>query len=204
MLPILMRTQLARWLLRQRTDAQDWCKRRICERQSSLDSTVSNGRAWLLRSSDNTSYTFLKEEPARFDLTTPFDEEIMRLLRSVSPATILEHSEDAELIKEAMDECLRNSGDLDAATPGRPILQEIADIAQIRPVRSCRGSPRARQAPGNVLAVRMVGEIDELRRSYKTDGRLFGWRTGSITSQTIEQHCGSVVTGPSLQNAWLV
>jgi RNA polymerase sigma-70 factor (ECF subfamily) len=52
----------------------------------------------------NTAYTLLKKNRA-VDLTTPFDEEIHAVGReSVSPAATLEHAEDAELIKNAIDQ----------------------------------------------------------------------------------------------------
>ena len=52
----------------------------------------------------NTSYTLLKKNRA-VDLTTTFDEEIHASgHESASPVTILEHAEDAELIKNAMNE----------------------------------------------------------------------------------------------------
>ena len=64
----------------------------------------SNGRAWLLTIVRNTSYTLLKKNRA-VDLTTTFDEEIHATGHdSASPATILEHVEDAELMKNAMNE----------------------------------------------------------------------------------------------------
>ena len=85
------------------------------------------------------------------DLTTPFDEEIHASGdESVSAATILERSEDAELIREAMDELpaefreiltLRHQEDLS--------YKEIADIAQIRAWNGhVAARPRPRQAQG--------------------------------------------------------
>ena len=63
----------------------------------------SNGRAWLLTIVRNTAYTLLKKNRAA-DLTTTFDEDIHAVgHEAVNPATILEHAEDAELIKNAMD-----------------------------------------------------------------------------------------------------
>jgi RNA polymerase sigma-70 factor, ECF subfamily len=51
----------------------------------------------------NTSYTLLKKNRTA-NLTTTFDEEIHATgQESVSAATILEHAEDAELIKNAMN-----------------------------------------------------------------------------------------------------
>jgi len=96
---------LARWLLRNEQDVQDVVQEAFLRAFKSFGGFHgSNGRAWLLTIVRNTSYTLLKKNRA-VDLTTTFDEEIhVAGHESVSPATILEHSEDAELIKEAMDE----------------------------------------------------------------------------------------------------
>src|SRR5213592_1292161 len=96
---------LARWLLRNEQDAQDVVQEAYLRAFKSFGGFHgSNGRAWLLTIVRNTSYTLLKKNQAVY-LTTPFDEEIhVSGHESVSPATILEHSEDAELIREAMDE----------------------------------------------------------------------------------------------------
>src|SRR6202030_655169 len=82
----------------------------------------------------NTSYTLLKKNRA-VDLTTTFDEEIHQSGdQALSPATILEQSEDAELVREAMNKLpvyfreilvLRHFEGLS--------YNEIADIAQIPP-----------------------------------------------------------------------
>jgi RNA polymerase sigma factor (sigma-70 family) len=96
---------LARWLLRNEEDAQDVVQEAYLRAFKSFSGFHgSNGRAWLLTIVRNTSYTLLKKNRA-VDLTTPFDEEIhVSGHESVSPATILEQSEDAELIRGAMDE----------------------------------------------------------------------------------------------------
>jgi len=96
---------LARWLLRNEQDAQDIVQEAYLRAFKSFSGFHgSNGRAWLLTIVRNTAYTLLKKNHA-VDLTTPFDEEIHASGReSVSPAAILEHAEDAELIKNAMNE----------------------------------------------------------------------------------------------------
>ena len=101
----------ARWLLRNEQDAQDVVQEAYLRAFKSFGGFHgSNGRAWLLTIVRNTSYTLLKKNRAA-DLTTPFDEEIhVSGHESVSPATILEHGEDAELIKKRWMSCLRNSG----------------------------------------------------------------------------------------------
>jgi len=93
---------LAKWLLRNEQDAQDVVQEAYLRAFKSFSG--SNGRAWLLTIVRNTSYTLLKKNRA-VDLTTPFDEEIHAVGQElVSPATILEHAEDAELIKNGMEE----------------------------------------------------------------------------------------------------
>jgi RNA polymerase sigma-70 factor (ECF subfamily) len=96
---------LAKWLLRNEEDAQDVVQEAYLRAFKSFGGFHgSNGRAWLLTIVRNTSYTLLKRNRA-VDLTTTFDEEIHASdHESASPAAILEHAEDAELIREAMDE----------------------------------------------------------------------------------------------------
>jgi len=95
---------LARWLLRNEQDAQDVVQEAYLRAfRSFAGFRGSNGRAWLLTIVRNTAYTLLKKNRTA-DLTTAFDEEIHATgYESVNPATILEHAEDAELIKNAMD-----------------------------------------------------------------------------------------------------
>jgi len=95
---------LARWLLRNEQDAQDVVQEAYLRAFKSFSGFHgSNGRAWLLTIVRNTSYTLLKKRRAA-DLTTTFDEDIHVVgHEAVSPATILEHAEDAQLIKNAMD-----------------------------------------------------------------------------------------------------
>jgi RNA polymerase sigma-70 factor (ECF subfamily) len=96
---------LARWLLRNEQDAQDVVQEAYLRAFRSFGGfRGSNGRAWLLTIVRNTSYTLLKKNRA-VDLTTTFDEEIHPSAHeSVSPATILEHAEDAELMKSAIEQ----------------------------------------------------------------------------------------------------
>src|SRR5437764_2221697 len=96
---------LARWLMRNEQDAQDIVQEAYLRAFKSFSGFHgSNGRAWLLTIVRNTAYTLLKKNRAA-DLTITFDEEVHASGReSVSPAAILEHAEDAELIKNAMNE----------------------------------------------------------------------------------------------------
>ena len=96
---------LAKWLLRNEQDAADVVQEAYLRAfRSFAGFRGSNGRAWLLTIVRNTSYTLLKKNRA-VDLTTTFDEEIHAAgYESASPAAILEHAEDAELIKNAVDQ----------------------------------------------------------------------------------------------------
>src|SRR5438093_5892785 len=96
---------LARWLLRNEQDAQDVVQEAFLRAFKSFGGFHgSSGRAWLLAIVRNTSYTLLKKNRV-VDLTTTFDEEIHASGdESASPAIIVEHAEDAELVTKAMDE----------------------------------------------------------------------------------------------------
>jgi RNA polymerase sigma-70 factor (ECF subfamily) len=95
---------LAKWLLRNEQDAQDVVQEAYLRAfRSFAGFHGSNGRAWLLTIVRNTSYTLLKKNRA-VDLTTTFDEEIHAISQdSASPAVILEHAEDTQLMTEAME-----------------------------------------------------------------------------------------------------
>ena len=126
---------LARWLLRNEEDAQDVVQEAYLRAFKSFAGFHgSNGRAWLLTIVRNTSYTLLKKNRA-VDLTTTFDEEIHAAgYESVSPATILEHSENAELIGEAMDELPAEFREILTLRHQEGLsYKEIADIAEIPP-----------------------------------------------------------------------
>ena len=151
---------LAKWLLCNEQDAQDVVQEAFLRAFKSFGGFHgSNGRAWLMTIVRNTSYTLLKKNRVA-DLTTPFDEEIHASdHESVSAATILERSEDAELIREAMDELpaefreiltLRHQEDLS--------YKEIADIAQIPPGTVMSRLARARGKLKERLAARIDRE----------------------------------------------
>ena len=94
---------LAKWLLRNEQDAQDVVQEAYLRAFRSFGGfRGSNGRAWLLTIIRNTAYTLLKKSHA-VDLVATFDEEIrVTDCESASPATILEHAEDAELMTNAI------------------------------------------------------------------------------------------------------
>jgi RNA polymerase sigma-70 factor (ECF subfamily) len=150
----------AKWLLRNEQDAQDVVQEAFLRAFQSFGGFHgSNGRAWLLAIVRNTAYTLLKKNRA-VNVTTTFDEEIHAASHeSVSPATILEHAEDAELIRKAMEklptECreiltLRHQEGLS--------YKEIADIAQIPPGTVMSRLARARAKLRECLAVRIGKE----------------------------------------------
>jgi RNA polymerase sigma-70 factor (ECF subfamily) len=120
----------------------------------------SNGRAWLLTIVRNTSYTLLKKKHA-VDLTTPFDEEIHGTGSDpASPATILEHSEDAELIREAMDQLPAEFREIVVLRHQEGLsYKEIGDIAQIPPGTVMSRLARARGKLKEYLAARIGREI---------------------------------------------
>lgn len=126
---------LARWLLRNEQDAQDVVQETYLRAFKSFGGFHgSNGRAWLLTIVRNTSYTLLKKKKNHaVDLTTTFDEEIHGAgQESASPVTILEHAEQEELLKEAMDELPAEFREILALRHQEGFsYKEIADIAQI-------------------------------------------------------------------------
>jgi len=151
---------LAKWLLRNDEDAQDVVQEAYLRAFKSFGGfRGSNGRAWLLTIVRNTSYTLLKKNRV-VDLTTPFDEEIhVSGHESASPATILEHGEDAELISEAMDELPAEFREILALRHQEGLsYKEIADIAQIPTGTVMSRLARARAKLREYLAARIGKE----------------------------------------------
>ena len=95
---------LARWLLRNEEDAQDVVQEAYLRAFKSFDGFHgSNGRAWLLTIVRNASYTWLRKNRGT-DLTT-FDEQIQTPdCDPATPATMLQQLEDAQRVREAMEE----------------------------------------------------------------------------------------------------
>jgi RNA polymerase sigma-70 factor (ECF subfamily) len=147
---------LAKWLLRNEQDAQDVVQEAYLRAFKSFGGFHgSNGRAWLLTIVRNTSYTLLKKNQAT-DFTT-FDEEIhVAGDESASPATILEHGEDADLIREAMDALPADFREILALRHQEGLsYKEIADIAQIPQGTVMSRLARARAKLKEYLAARM-------------------------------------------------
>jgi len=150
---------LARWLLRNEQDAQDVVQEAYLRAfRSFAGFHGSNGRAWLLTIVRNTSYTLLKKNRAA-DFTT-FDEEMHAPAdESVSPATTLEQSEDAELIKEAINELPAEFREILVLRHQEGLsYKEIADIAQIPPGTVMSLLARARGKLKEYLAARIGKE----------------------------------------------
>jgi RNA polymerase sigma-70 factor (ECF subfamily) len=148
---------LARWLLRNEQDAQDVVQEAYLRAFKSFAGFHgSNGRAWLLTIVRNTSYTLLKRNRA-VDLTTTFNEEIHAAgYESVSPATILEHSENAELIREAMDELPAEFREILTLRHQEGLsYKEIAEIAEIPPGTVMSRLARARGKLREYLTARI-------------------------------------------------
>ncbi len=152
---------LARWLLRNEQDAQDVVQEAYLRAFKSFGGFHgSNGRAWLLTIVRNTSYTLLKKNQA-VDLTTTFDEELHTSdHESVSPATILEQSEDTALIREAIDQLPAEFREILTLRHQEGLsYKEIADIAQIPPGTVMSRLARARAKLKEYLAARIGKEI---------------------------------------------
>src|SRR5947208_14831991 len=148
---------LAKWLLCNEQDAQDVVQEAYLRAFKSFSGFHgSNGRAWLLTIVRNTSYTLLKKNRA-VDFTTPFDEEIHAAEHeSAGPATILEHSEHSELIRQAMDALPAEFREILVLRHQEGLsYKEIADIAQIPPGTVISRLARARAKLKEYLATRM-------------------------------------------------
>jgi RNA polymerase sigma-70 factor (ECF subfamily) len=151
---------LAKWLLRNEQDAQDVVQEAYLRAFRSFGGFHgTNGRAWLLMIVRNTSYTLLKKSHA-VDLTTTFDETIHAAgHESVSPATLLEHSEDAQLIKEAMDALPAEFREILTLRHQEGLsYKEIADITQIPSGTVMSRLARARAKLKECLEARIAKE----------------------------------------------
>ena len=161
MLPHLDAAQnLARWLLRNEEDAQDVVQEAYLRAFKAFRGFHgSNGRAWLLTIVRNTSYTLLKKNHA-VDLTTTFDEEIHASRQeSLTPAAILEHSEDAKLISRAMEELPAEFREILALRHQEGLsYKEIADIIQVPPGTVMSRLARARAKLKECLAAHIGKE----------------------------------------------
>ncbi len=115
--------------------------------------------AWLLTIVRNTSYTLMKKNRA-VDLTTTFDEERHATdYESANPAALLEQTEDAELVREAMDHLPAEFREILVLRHLEGLsYKEIADIAQIPPGTVMSRLARARGKLKEYLAARIGKE----------------------------------------------
>ena len=161
MLPHLDAAQnLAKWLLRNEQDAQDVVQEAYLRALKSFGGFHgSNGRAWLLTIVRNTSYTLMKKNRA-VDLTTTFDEERHATdYETSNPAALLEQTEDAELVREAMDHLPAEFREILVLRHLEGLsYKEIADIAQIPPGTVMSRLARARGKLKEYLAARIGKE----------------------------------------------
>jgi RNA polymerase sigma factor (sigma-70 family) len=151
---------LAKWLLRNEQDAQDVVQEAYLRAFKSFGGFHgSNGRAWLLTIVRNTSYTLLKKNQA-VDLTTTFDEELHTSSHeSVSPTTILEHSENTALIREAINQLPAEFREILTLRHQEGLsYKEIAEIAQIPPGTVMSRLARARGKLKEYLAAHIGKE----------------------------------------------
>src|SRR5438105_12794810 len=151
---------LAKWLLRNEQDAQDVVQEAYLRAFKSFAGFHgSNGRAWLLTIVRNTSYTLMKKNRV-VDLTTTFDEEKHATdQESVNPAALLEQTEDAELVREAMDHLPAEFREILVLRHLEGLsYKEIADIAQIPPGTVMSRLARARGRLKEYLAARIGKE----------------------------------------------
>ena len=151
---------LARWLLRNEQDAQDVVQEAYLRAFKSFGGFHgSNGRAWLLTIVRNTSYTLLKKNRA-VDLTTTFDEEIHATDPDLTnPATILEHAEDAELMRNAIDRLPAEFREILALRHQEGLsYKEISEIVKIPAGTVMSRLARARARLGEYLATRIGKE----------------------------------------------
>jgi RNA polymerase sigma-70 factor (ECF subfamily) len=148
---------LARWLLRNEQDAQDVVQESYLRAfRSFAGFRGGNGRAWLLTIVRNTSYTLLKKNGA-VDLTTSFDDEIHGSGgESLSPATILQLSEDADLMKQALEQLPAEFREILALRDQEGLsYREIASVAQIPPGTVMSRLARARGKLKEYIAARV-------------------------------------------------
>jgi RNA polymerase sigma-70 factor (ECF subfamily) len=148
---------LARWLTRNDHDAEDMVQEAYLRAFKFFDAFRGvDGRAWLLTIVRNTCYSWLQQNRAH-ELTTMFDEEIHSVdSDSSNPATLVLHSADRQVLRQALDELpvgyrevvvLR---DLEGFS-----YKEIADIANIPAGTVMSRLARARERLKQLLCNRL-------------------------------------------------
>jgi len=154
---------LARWLTRSDTDAQDVVQEAFLRAFRFFDGFHGdNGRAWLLSIVRNSCYTWLQGNRKQ-SLLTPFDEESHSLesgdanQQANNPEAILERNDDLRQLNRALESLplefrevvvLRDLEDLS--------YKEIAEVAAI-PI----GTVMSRLARGRKLLLASVGHLKQ-------------------------------------------
>ncbi len=96
---------LARWLTRDRHDAEDMVQEAYLRAFRFFDAfRGGDGRAWLLTIVRNTCYSWLEQNRVR-DATTPFDEEIHTSENNIlDPSVLILKNGDTEILKESLEQ----------------------------------------------------------------------------------------------------
>jgi RNA polymerase sigma factor (sigma-70 family) len=147
---------LAKWLLRNEDDARDVVQEAYLRALKSFGGFHgSNGRPWLLTIVRNTAYNLIKKNQT-VHLTTTFDEEEHVVDReSASPATLVEHAEESELVRKAIDQLPDEFREILVLRHLEGLsYKEIADVAHL--------------APGTVMS-RLARARAKLREFLKPD-----------------------------------
>ena len=93
---------LARWLTRNETDAEDVVQEATLRAFKAFDGfRGGDGRAWLLTIVRHTCYTWLRQNRAH-ELATEFNEET-HSVESVNPETLLLARADTQLVRQALE-----------------------------------------------------------------------------------------------------
>ena len=138
---------LARWLTRNRQDAED-AVQEACLRAYRFFGSFRGGdaRNWLLKIVRNTCYTQLQKNRPQ-ELATMFDEEIhSKDTGSLNPETLLMRSTDSQLLRQALEELPVNFRELLVLRELEGLsYREIAEVAGIRPGTVMSSLFRARE-----------------------------------------------------------
>lgn len=124
---------LARWLTRDETDAEDVVQEAYLRAFKHFGSFQGgDGRPWLLTIVRNTCYTWLQRNRAS-ELQIAFDEEIYDPgERSLSPETLLLREADGELLREALEKLSSEFREIIVLRELEEFsYKQIADVADI-------------------------------------------------------------------------
>lgn len=96
---------LARWLTRDETDAEDVVQEAYLRAFKHFGSFHGgDGRPWLLAIVRNTFYTWMQHNRSP-ELTIPFDDELHEIeSKDLNPEALLLQSADTQLVREALEE----------------------------------------------------------------------------------------------------